>query len=76
MNFASLGLSRMSLRADDTITHLNELIEGNGIVPVCVGFLYGSVGDAAQLLVRDVHAHHHPQDLWDQVVNQWKNPAW
>lgn len=41
-------------------THLDELVEGDGIVPVCVRFLYGSVGNAAELLVRDVHAHHHP----------------
>lgn len=44
-------------------TNLDELIEGNGIVPVCVCFLYGPVGNAAQLLVRDVYANHHPQDL-------------
>lgn len=40
-------------------TCLDEFVEGNGAVSVRVGLLDGSVRDAPQLLVRNVHANHH-----------------
>lgn len=41
-------------------TCLDEFIKGDGVVSVSVSLLDGPVSDAAQLLVRDVHSHHHP----------------
>lgn len=49
------------------LQHLLEFCEGDGVVSVLVGLLDGAVGDAAQLLVGDVHAHHHAQHLQELV---------
>lgn len=46
-----------------TPLHLPELFEGDGVVLVQVSFLYGSFGDALQLLLRHVTAQHRPQHL-------------
>lgn len=40
--------------------YLDELIEGNGIISICVCFLYGPVSDAAELFIWNVDANHHP----------------
>lgn len=44
-------------------TCLNKFIEGNGIISVRVGFLYGPVGNASQLVIRNIYTNHHAQNL-------------
>lgn len=61
MNSPFVVLSYLKRGCQETC--LNKFIEGNGIISVCVGFLYGPVGNASQLVIRNVYTNHHAQNL-------------
>lgn len=43
--------------------YLGELIEGDTHVSISVSLLDGSICNASQLLIRNIHSHHHSQHL-------------